>query len=229
VTAYVGTSGFAYPQWKGAFYPVDLSSKRMLAFYAERLPSVEINYTFRREPSPTTIESWRAATAEPFRFVIKAHMRITHFWPLDPPDDALESFLAPLRPLADRIGCVLFQCPPTFAIDMDRLKRFLDRLPAWVRPAFEFRHPSWEEARPIVTERGAWVVTETGDEGVAELPGGAFTYVRLRRSDYDAARLAGWAERLGPALAGGDVFAFFKHEQGDEGPAWAASLLHLLR
>jgi uncharacterized protein YecE (DUF72 family) len=230
VTAFVGTSGFAYPQWKGVFYPPGLSSKRMLAHYAERLPSVEINYTFRREPSPATVAAWREAAPETFRFAIKAHMRITHFWPLDPPDDALGSFVTPLEPLQDRVGCVLFQCPPRFTLDADRLRRFLDRLPGWVRPAFEFRHPSWDAARSIVAERGgAWVVTETEDEAAQELPAGGFAYVRLRRTDYDEERLRGWAERLRPALDRGDVFAFFKHEGGDQGPAWAASLLELLR
>jgi uncharacterized protein YecE (DUF72 family) len=223
---FVGTSGFAYPQWKGAFYPPDLPSKRFLEYYAARLPSVEINYTFRRDPTPRMIEGWRTQTPEAFRFSIKAPMRITHFWPLDPPEDVLDGFIGLIRPLGERLGVVLFQTGPRFVHDADKLVRFLDRLPPDLRMAFEFRHPSWEEARPVLAERGAaWVATETESVAVDEVPAEPFAYLRLRRADYDAARLDGWATRLRPVLRRGrDAFVYFKHEEGDAGPAWAGGL-----
>lgn len=222
---FVGTSGFAYPQWKGAFYPADLPSKRMLEFYASRLASVEINYTFRRDPSPRTVEGWRDQTPPTFRFAVKAPMRITHFWPLDPPPDALEGFLALIRPLGERLGPVLFQTGPRFAYDPERLERFLDRLPSDIGTAFEFRHGSWEEAGPLLAERGAaWVVTETEGSALDDVPSGPFVYLRLRRTDYDDAALEAWASRLRPLVPGRDVYAYFKHEEDDAGPAWAAAL-----
>ncbi|MCA1727190.1 MAG: DUF72 domain-containing protein [Actinobacteria bacterium] len=224
---YVGTSGFAYPQWKGSFYPAGLSSKRMLEHYASRLNSVEINYTFRRDPTPKMIDGWREQTPEAFRFSIKAPMRITHFWPLDPPQDALDGFDALIRPLGDLLGPVLFQTGPRFAFDRDRLERFLDRLPAGLRPAFEFRHPSWEDARAILADRGAAMVGSETDvaPGPARLTAEPFAYLRLRRTDYNEARLDGWARRIRSLLkTGGDAFVYFKHEEGDAGPAWAASL-----
>ena len=224
--AFVGTSGFAYPEWKGSFYPPGLPGTRLLAFYAERLPSVEINYTFRREPTPKVIDAWRSATPDGFRFAIKASMRITHLWPLDPPDDVLTGFLDAVRPLGERLGPMLFQTGPRFALDTDRLNRFLDRLPEGIAPAFEFRHPSWEEARTILEERGgAWCASETEASPIEELPSGPIVYLRLRRPDYDEASLEAWARRLRPVLRQGrDAYVFFKHEGGDEGPAWAGRL-----
>jgi uncharacterized protein YecE (DUF72 family) len=158
-------------------------------------------------------------------------MRITHFWPLDPPEDVMSSFLESIRPLGERLGAVLFQTAPRFAYDPDRLERFLDRLPAGLRCAFEFRHPSWDEAAPVLAARGATrVATETEDADVEEVPSEPFGYVRLRRTDYDDARLDAWAKRLRPALRGGrDVFVYFKHEEGDAGPAWAEGLAKRLR
>jgi uncharacterized protein YecE (DUF72 family) len=215
-TLYVGTSGFAFPQWKGAFYPSDLKDREMLAFYATRFRSVEINYTFRRDPARRTLEAWTTATPESFRFVLKANQSITHYRRLTDPERAI-AFLETAAPLGDRLGPILFQCPPNMKRDPGRLEAFLDALPAGSsRYAFEFRHPSWDEDRSLLADRGAaWVVSDTDEQPWAEdaLPGGGFVYLRLRRSSYDRRVTARWGRRIRSALAdGADVFCFVKHE-----------------
>jgi uncharacterized protein YecE (DUF72 family) len=224
-TLHVGTSGFAFPQWKGTFYPPDLKDREMLAFYARTFRSVEVNYTFRRDPSPKTIEGWLQATPENFRFVLKAKQNITHFRRLSDPAPALE-FLEAAAPLGERLGPILFQCPPNMKREPGRLEAFLDALPASpYRYAFEFRHPSWAEDRGLLAGRGAaWVVSDTDEQPWTDddLSGGAFAYLRLRRSVYEADAIATWGRRIRGALDGGaDVFCFVKHEEDASGPQLA--------
>ena len=145
---FAGTSGFAYPAWKPDFYPAKVPQTRFLEHYATRLNSVESNYTFRQTPKITTLEKWIAAVPESFRFSVKAHQRITHFARLKPEaKEPTEFFLRAIDPLhaAGRLGVVLFQLPPNFKLDLDRLKGFLPNLPEDMRCAFEFRHESWHD------------------------------------------------------------------------------------
>jgi len=124
-TLYLGTSGFAYDEWKGPFYPPTLRQKEMLPFYAERFPSVEINYTFRQQPAEKTLVTWRDATPETFRFVLKAHQRITHWLRLKDADEAVSAFLERARTLGDRLGPILFQCPPNLPYDRTLIESVL--------------------------------------------------------------------------------------------------------
>jgi uncharacterized protein YecE (DUF72 family) len=224
-TLYVGTSGFAFPGWKGTFYPSDLKDREMLGFYSRTFGSVEVNYTFRRDPSPKTIDGWLAATPEDFRFVLKAKQNITHFRRLTDPAPAL-AFLEAAAPLGERLGPILFQCPPNMKREPGRLNAFLDALPASpYRYAFEFRHPSWEDDRGLLAARGAaWVVSDTDEQPWTDggLNVGGFVYLRLRRSAYDADAVEAWGRRIRTALDGdADVFCFVKHEEDASGPALA--------
>jgi uncharacterized protein YecE (DUF72 family) len=223
-TLYVGTSGFVFPQWKGTFYPAGLKDREQLGYYATQFGSVEINYTFRRDPSPKTLDAWVAATPQSFRFVLKAKQGITHFRRLTDPASAV-AFLETAAPLGERLGPVLFQCPPNMKHEPGRLEAFLDGLPAAYRYAFEFRHPSWEEDRDLLRKRGAaWVISDTDEQPweSGDLGGNAFAYLRLRRSEYDNDAVATWGGRMGDALRrGGDVFCFVKHEQDAAGPELA--------
>jgi uncharacterized protein YecE (DUF72 family) len=139
----VGTSGYAYKPWKGPFYPEDLKDAAMLSYYAERLPTVEINNTFYRMPKRDVVERWAADTPESFRFVLKASQRITHRKRLRDVDEELEYFCRTASALGERLGPLLFQLPPYVKADRERLKDFLGKLPAGHRAAFEFRHESW--------------------------------------------------------------------------------------
>jgi uncharacterized protein YecE (DUF72 family) len=211
---YVGTSGFAFPGWKGTFYPEGTRDADMLGRYAERLPSVEINYTFRRHPAESTLERWRDQTPDTFRFALKAHRRITHTLRLRDADGSVSTFLERARLLGDRLGPILFQCPPTLEYDHGLLAAFLGYLPPTILAAFEFRHPSWSDARDLLAEQGAvWCDAETDEQTLERISPGRFAYLRLRRDDYSDRELGSWGERIATALEEGrDVYAYVKHE-----------------
>ena len=156
---YAGTSGWAYPTWKPDFYPAKLAPAKFLAFYAARLNTVEVNYTFRRFPTDKLLEGWIAATPAGFQFAVKAHQTITHIKRLRDASQFTLDFLAALRPLqeAQKLGPVLFQLPPFLKADVSLLKEFLAALPRNLRAAFEFRHDSWfsEEVFAALREANA--------------------------------------------------------------------------
>src|SRR5215510_14969897 len=139
----VGTSGYSYKEWKGSFYPEDLSAKDMLAYYSSRLPAVEINNTFYRMPQQSLLENWKSQVPSSFRFSLKAPQRITHFKRLKEADDEIKYFLDTASVIGESLGVVLFQLPPNMKKDLPRLESFLEKLPGNVRSAFEFRHPTW--------------------------------------------------------------------------------------
>jgi uncharacterized protein YecE (DUF72 family) len=232
-TAYLGTSGFAYDEWKhDVFYPEGLKNREMLSYYASRFPSVEINYTFRRFPSAKTMETWRSQTPETFRFTLKANQRITHLKRLADADEDVRDFLSVASALGDRLGTVLFQCPPTLKYDRALIERFVGYLPPTVHTAMEFRDPSWAQARELLLEQGvAWCVAETDDKdpGPDDLAWEPFGFLRLRKSAYTDEEMSSWAERIRPVLAGGhDIFCYFKHEDLGASPKMAKRLEYML-
>jgi uncharacterized protein YecE (DUF72 family) len=229
---YVGTSGFAYPEWIGPFFPQGLASSDMLPAYAERFRSVEINYTFRRFPTEKTVLRWAERTPPGFRFALKAVGRITHTRRLRDTDQDVSDFLARVRLLGDRLGPILFQCPPTLRFDRDLIESFLASLPPVAPYAMEFRHESWSEARDLLADHGvAWCFAETDDtpDDADPVLSEPFVYLRLRRKEYPDERLARWAERIRAALVRGtDVFAYLKHEEGAGAPRHAERLAAML-
>ncbi|MFW6084023.1 MAG: DUF72 domain-containing protein [Gemmatimonadota bacterium] len=218
-----GTSGFSYKEWKGTFYPEDTAAGDMLSYYAGQLPAVEINNTFYRMPKPDVLDGWAGQTGEDFRFVLKASRRITHFKRLGDVDEEVGYFLRTAVRLGHRLGAVLFQLPPNFKKDVERLARFLDLIGDPERTAFEFRHPSWYEADAIdlLSERGAALCIADTEESPGEIVRtGPLGYLRLRRTDYTSDDLARWADDV-RATGWERVFAFFKHEDDATGPRLA--------
>jgi len=231
---HVGTSGFAFKQWKGPFYPEGLSDKKMLGYYSERLSTVEINYTFRRFPSETTMESWKLQTAENFRFTLKASQRITHFKRLAGVGEDVDAFVARARLLEDRLGTILFQLPPKFAYERVRLQEFLEGLPTGYRYAMEFRDPSWqtdEVSKMLQAREVALCVAETDELAVSDVTVTApFVYLRLRKTAYGEGEIDVWAERARALLDRGlDVYCYFKHEDGGLGPRYASTLMEKVK
>ena len=229
--AHLGTSGFAYKEWIGPFYPEGTRDADMLPRYADRFPSVEINYTFRRQPAEKTLATWVERTPPDFRFALKAHQRITHTLRLADADEAVGTFLERVRALGERLGPILFQCPPTLRYDRRLIESFLGYLPPTFRYAMEFRHPSWEEARDLLVDQGvAWCVAETDEGGPVQPVAEPFAYLRLRKEDYADEELARWASWIrGRVAAGREVYAFLKHEEKAAGPRHAERLAGLLR
>lgn len=225
---WVGTSGFSYKEWRPHFYPPELREKDFLGYYASRLNSVEIDSTFYRMPRATTLEAWRQAVGDGFRFALKASRRITHFERLRVPSSSLDYLLGLLPSLGARMGPLLVQLPPDFPRDLDRLDAFLAVLSRGARAAVEFRHPSWQapESFDLLRARGAALVVADTDDGTSPLEVTApFVYVRLRRSSYDPATLDGWRRRMRVWEAGGlDVFAYIKHRDNPRAPLMAQAL-----
>lgn len=209
-----GTSGFSYKEWIGSFYPLKLPAARMLQFYAERLPTVELNNTFYRMPNESLMRGWNERTPESFRFVLKAPRQMTHIRKLQDCGDALARFIGVAGVLGDKLGPLLFQLPPTFQRDVDRLADFLRLLPRGVRAAFEFRHPSWfeEGTYAVLREHGAALcIAEVDDQPPPLVATADFGYLRLRREDYTPEQIASWAAAL-RNLAFAEAYVFFKHE-----------------
>jgi uncharacterized protein YecE (DUF72 family) len=221
----VGTSGFAYPAWKGSFYPADLPASRMLAYYAERFDTVEINATFYRMPTPKTLAGWAALTPERFVFALKAPQRITHVARLRAVDDSVRAFLQAALTLGPRLGPVLFQLPPSLPRDLDRLDGLIALVPSGLRVAVEFRHPSWFTDPVYERLRSAGVAlcvadTEAGTTPLEATAG--FGYLRLRDADYSDAALDRWARTIRETWR--ETWVYFKHEESGRGPALAARL-----
>ncbi len=222
---YAGTSGFGYRQWVGGFYPKGTKPADYLAHYASVFRTVEINHTFRRFPTPSLTRKWRDATPEGFRFAVKANLRITHRARLADAGEVTRDFLGALEPLGDRLGPVLFQCPPWFRRDDDRLAGFLEALPGGGRFAFEFRHPSWQcaEVRRICRDGGAALVGAFGTlaEELAAPATAAFAYVRLRRDppydEAEQARIAAMLDGLRERVR--ETWLYVKHDGPGLAPA----------
>ena len=228
----VGTSGYSYKEWKGPFYPEKLPAKKMLAWYGERLTGVEINNTFYRLPKPSVLETWASQVPDDFRFSIKASRRITHFTRLKPEAaEPTEYLLRTLETLGDRLGAILFQLPPNFRVDLDRLRAYLDFLPDGTPGAFEFRHGSWkdDEVHDLLRARGMALVcadTEESDDDEPLVSTAEWGYLRLRRPDYTDDDLTRWATRI-RGEKWRRVMVFFKHEDEGAGPRMAARFREL--
>lgn len=218
MSLHIGTSGWAYPEWKPAFYPQGLPQSRFLSHYSAELTSCEINATFYRLQAEPTVTRWAGETPPGFRFAVKAHRRLTHSSTLPPGEgggEFLERFLESLTGLGDRLGAVLLQFPPSRRRDDGALADLLACLPPGLPVALEFRHASWSD--PSVAERiagagGTVCVSETAGEVLERLPPGPLGYVRLRGDAYSDEVRAAWRDLLERESARRPVFAFAKHE-----------------
>ena len=227
---FCGASGFAYPTWKPDFYPAKLAAKKFLEYYSRRLNAVEINYTFRRLPSASTLAAWVEATPAEFIFALKAHMRITHIQRLKPAEFT-ELFFKAIDPLrtAGRLGPVLFQLPPNFRFDSATLAAFLETLPEELTYTFEFRNASWlcEETYELLTKHGVSLCLAESDKLVVpEVVTASFVYSRLRKAEYSTEDRQDIATRVRQLFAAGkDAYVFFKHEETPAGALYGEELL----
>ena len=241
---FAGTSGWAYPTWKPGFYPADVPAKKFLSYYASQLTSVEVNYTFGSTLKPGQLEGWLESTPGHFRFSFKAPQRITHFSRLRECEAALEAFFAALEPArsAGKMGVVLFQLPPNFKCDLERLHTFLSapglRQASAPRIAFEFRHESWfcgEQAEAVRSLLGkhdaALCIAESDALRSPEWHTAAgHSCFRLRRNGgYKPRELTAFARRFSELAAERDVFVYFKHEDEPTGALNAVAFLKALR
>ncbi len=215
----IGTSGWAYGNWRGVFYPPGLRQGEWLAYYAERFNAVEVNASFYRLPREDMIRGWVSRTPSSFRFAAKAWRVITHYRRLADCEAPLEEMLERFRVFGDKLGAILFQLPPHFPADAERLQAFLRRLPARHRYAFEFRDPSWhrEEIYALLSGHGAaFCPFDLAGRTAPRMATAGFVYVRLHghscryRGAYPEAVLRDWADWLrGMREEGRDLWVFF--------------------
>jgi len=226
---FAGASGYAFKEWRGSFYPEKMQPDAMLAWYAKRIPSVEINNTFYQMPKVAVLEAWSAATPPAFRFAIKASRRITHQARLaaDEAADSVAYLYKTLQALGEKRGPVLFQLPPFLKKDVSRLSGFLRLLPEGHRAAFEFRNDTWfcDDVYAALESAGAALcLSEREDDSAPPLVETApWGYLRLRLEHYEEPDLARWAERVA-GTRWQETYAYFMHEP--TAPAYAQALLH---
>ncbi len=221
---YIGTSGYAYKEWKGKFYPEKIRTKEMLSYYSGRLASVEINNTFYHMPTEGVLTAWAEQVPDDFIFALKAPQIITHMKRLKNAGEETEYLFRTLRVLENKLGPVLFQFPKSFRADRPALEDFLGLVPGNVSCAFEFRNPSWldVEILDLLRERVCSLCTSDNDENPANeiVTTAPWGYLRLRRSDYTDADLSQWMERI-LSQEWDKAFVFLKHEEEAVGPETA--------
>jgi uncharacterized protein YecE (DUF72 family) len=230
---WIGTSGYNYPEWRGSFYPEKLPAAKMLPFYAERFPTVEINYTFYRAPNEKILEGWSSATPERFKLTLKAPRRITHDSRLRNCADPLRRFLETAATLGDKLGALLFQLPPNLKKDIPLFDAFLDAFPPRVTAAFEFRHESWLDDEVYGRLRARNLALCIADSEKLSTPvekTADYAHFRLRDEGYTADDIARWGDVIRAKTSGmNDVFVYFKHEESGKGPEFGKMLMERLQ
>jgi uncharacterized protein YecE (DUF72 family) len=226
---HAGTSGYSYKEWKGAFYPADLPESRFLEFYVGKFSTVEVNNTFYRFPAAKLLEGWRDSTPPHFIFSVKANQGITHKGRLQGVEELTRDFVERSRLLGPKLGPILFQLPPYFRRDDELLARFLEALPRDIRYAFEFRHATWFDEKVFrrLEDSGAALCISEGEEmGTPRVSTGSFSYLRLRKEEYEDAELGEWSRWIRERLdEGRDVFVYLKHDEKGVSPERTLRLL----
>ncbi len=226
-----GTSGYAYKEWKGSFYPEKLPDREMLRFYGQNFSTVEINYTFYHMPTERVLAGWAESVPPGFQFALKVNQQITHIQKLRNCEETLKRFLevASVLGIGDHLGPILVQLPPTFRADLNVLEDFLKLRPQAFRFALEVRHASWhsEETYALLRKHEvALCLAETDKESPPEVLTADFTYIRLRRESYTPKELSAWRTRFDAWLRQGvEVYVYCKHEDAGKAPAYARRLL----
>jgi uncharacterized protein YecE (DUF72 family) len=214
----VGTSGWAFKEWRGPFYPTDLKDDAMLGYYAGRYPTVEINNTFYRLPREHVLADWASRVPDGFSFTIKASRSITHFFRLKPESKrGLDILLRGTAVLGDKLGPILFQLPPRMPRDVELLRAFVAQLPDDRRFTVEFRDERWfdDEVYAVLGSRDiALCVSETDDYRSPVIATASWGYVRPHKRYYDDTGLAEWRRRVA-AQPWSEAYMFFKHDHAD--------------
>jgi uncharacterized protein YecE (DUF72 family) len=217
----VGTSGWVYRDWRGTVYPARLPQRSWLEHLSRRFPTIEINASFYRLPARSTFEGWASQVPDGFRFAVKMSRFLTHVRRFRDPAEPVELFWERAGGLGSAMGPVLLQQPPTFARDLGLLRALLQTLPAGMRAAFEFRHPSWDHDDVLTLLDGAgaaWVLADRPGAHVPRHVTGGWSYVRFHRGTrrgfpYTAEKIRRWAHVIA-SLEAGEVFVYFNNDPG---------------
>jgi uncharacterized protein YecE (DUF72 family) len=235
VKAWVGTSGWQYASWKRRFYPKDVPQRKWLEYFSRHFPTVEVNNSFYMLPKEESFLKWRTESADGFVITVKASRYITHIRRLRDPRDPVKLFWSRARKLGPKLGPVLFQLPPRFGVDLDRLEAFLKMLPKAMRPAFEFRDHSWENDDVYALLDGAGAALVLADRPgwrMGNVVTGGWSYIRFhqgRRTSpfYARAKLRRWADHIA-ALPARDVYIYFNNDELGAAIGDARTMMELL-
>ena len=218
----IGCSGWNYRHWRGPFYPAGLPQKKWFAFYAAHFDTVEINNSFYRLPTAETFEAWRAAAPPGFYYAVKANRFLTQAKKLKDCAEPLARMMAPFRALGHRLGPILYQLPPRFRINLERLEQFLQLAPRDATNVFEFREPSWHvpETYALLARYGAsFCVHDMAGAATERIAVGPIAYVRFHGAGgkywgrYKDEALLAWTDwMVGQARAGRGVWAYFNND-----------------
>jgi uncharacterized protein YecE (DUF72 family) len=236
---HIGTSGWHYKHWIGPFYPAKTPASKMLRFYLEHFDTVEINNSFYRLPAETAIESWCRETPPGFCFAVKVSRYITHNRKLNDPKATVEKFMRVVEKLGRRLGPILFQLPPSWKLNLERLENFLAGLPRHHRYVFEFRNPTWnvpEVYAALKQYNAAYCIYElAGFQSPIEVTAD-FTYIRLHgpgankyQGDYRDSALRTWVERIEAWRRElKHIFVYFDNDQAGFAPKNALALRKMI-
>jgi uncharacterized protein YecE (DUF72 family) len=235
----IGTSGWHYSHWKGPFYPEDIAAGDMLDFYVARFDTVEINNSFYQLPTKKTLEAWRDNVPDDFIFAVKASRYITHMKKLKDPAKSMKKFFKRIDSLGEKLGPILFQLPPRWKFNGERLKAFLDALPADFSYTMEFRDTTWftKQAYDLLAEHNvAFCIYQLAGLLSPKQVTADLVYVRLHgptkkkyEGRYSNRTLAGWAGAFSAwNRRGNDVFCYFDNDQAGYAPNDASRLLNML-
>lgn len=233
----IGTSGWAYKDWNGPFYPEEVKAKDRLSYISRRFPTLEINASFYRMPTDKAVAGWREQTPDDFVFAWKASRYITHNKKLNDPADSLAYMFERIEGLGDKIGPILFQLPPNLHRNDDRLAAFLKVLPKKGRFAFEFRHASWYDPAilDLLRDHGAaFCISDHHDAPAPFEVTADFVYLRGHgpggryHSRYGEAALKDWAKHIRRWRKDHDVFVYFDNDIKSAAPADAQQLIDIL-
>lgn len=222
---HIGTSGWHYKHWLGSFYPAELPTREMLKFYTQHFSTVELNNTFYNLPKPSAFETWREKTPESFLFAVKGSRFITHMKKLKDPDSSTQKFFDGVERLGPKLGPILFQLPPRWNLNIERLAQFLESLPREHRYVFEFRDASWlvQEVYVLLREhKAAFCIHDlAGEQSPLEITAD-FTYIRFHgpgkakyAGSYSTSQLKEWAKRIGEWRRElSEVYVYFNNDIG---------------
>ncbi len=235
---HIGTSGWNYEHWKGPFYEENCPEDKFLEYYIQTFQTVEINNTFYGLPEEKTLESWKKTVPDDFIFSVKANRYITHMKKLKDPRDPVANFMSRIKILADNLGPILFQLPPNWNFNGQRLQNFLRVLPDGFDYTFELRNPSWlnEDTLGLLKDfKSAFCIYEFEDRVTDLHQTTDFVYIRLHGPDgayqgkYDYETVHWWAEQIiGWAKAGTEVYCYFDNDQHGFAPQNAVELLEVV-
>ena len=224
-STHIGTSGWQHDPFAVRVYPDDLATEDRLSCYADTFGTVEVNNTFYQRPDEETLHAWREQTPDDFVFAVKANQYITHFKKLKDPEEPVQNLYRAVEPLGDQLGPILFQCPPNWHQNLERLHNFLEVLDDTHRHVFEFRDPTWLNegtTEALAAHDAAFCVYDYGDRETLRTVTTDFVYVRLHgagepyRGRYADAALDDWADAIADWRdEGRDVYVYFNNTAGD--------------